>query len=188
MLGTRLLIVFGVSGVGKTTACAEYARRNENVEHLSASQLLFLERSSAIGRSEDEALLDQHRLVERVLQARAATTADVLLLDAHSVILVGDRWLTVPVDIIASMEPTGLIFFEADPEVIMHRRSGRGDQVTGVPDLAGIKQFQLVALRAAEEYSQILECPISIVNADQSIGLAVAIENLLWSAEEARSS
>jgi adenylate kinase len=179
MLGTKLLIVFGVSGVGKTTACAEYACRSEHVEHLSASQLLCLERSSATERSEDEALLDQHRLVELVLHARAATEADVLLLDAHSVVLVGGRQLIVPVDIIASMEPTGLIFYEADPEVVLHRRLDRGDQITDVPDLDGMKQLQFVALRAVEEYSRILRCPISIVKADQSINLAVAIENLL---------
>jgi len=179
MFGTKLLMVFGVSGVGKTTACAEYARRKEHVEHLSASRLLGLERSSATGRSEDEALLDQHKLVELVLQARATTAADVLLLDAHSVVLAGGRQLIVPVDIIASMEPTGLIFFEADPEVVVHRRSGRGDQITDVPDLDGMKQLQLVALRAVEEYSRILRCPISIVKADQSIDLAVAIEKLL---------
>lgn len=183
MYGTKLLIVFGVSGVGKTTACAEFAVRHENVEHLSASQLLGLERSSAIVRSEEEALYDQDKLVELVLNARAVTAAKVLLLDAHSVFFVGGRQLIVPARVIASMEPTGLIFVKADPEVIVGRRSGRGDRGAYAPDTMAMEQLQLVALRAVEEYSRIISCPISIVDANQSVDLVSAVESLIQSSD-----
>ncbi|GAA5664906.1 hypothetical protein Brsp07_03404 [Brucella sp. NBRC 14130] len=61
MLNTKLIIVFGVSGIGKTTACANYASRNSNVAHFMASALLSLHRETAGTRTIDKAMQDQRK-------------------------------------------------------------------------------------------------------------------------------
>lgn len=179
MLGTKLLMVFGVSGIGKTTACVEYARLHENVVHFSASKLLGLDRSSAGERSANEMLQDQRKLVELVRAARASTSARLMLLDAHSVVIVGGRQLIVPTDVIGAMEPDGFIFLEAAAEAVSRRRLARGDQGAHVSDIESVQRAQTAALRAVEGYSETLGCALSIVRADQPVDLADEIEKLL---------
>lgn len=177
MLDTKLIIVFGVSGVGKTTACAEYANRNHDVVHFSASGLLRLHRETAGTRTIDEVMQDQHTLVDLVCALRAETRASLMLLDAHSHIVVAGHKIVVPADIIAAMNPIGLIFFKATGDVVFSRRASRGDIADLVPQ--EIERSQENSLRVAQSYATQIPCRLSVVDVSQGIDLAGAIRDLL---------
>lgn len=176
MLDTELIIVFGVSGVGKTTACAEYASSNGNVIHFSASALLRLHRETAGTRSADEVMQDQHLLVDLVRVVRAETRASLMLLDAHSLVVVAKREIVIPADVIAAMKPNGLIFFRAKGEVISERRISRGDTRNVIPQ--EIEKSQTNALRAVESYAEQLPCRLLVIDANQGADFAEAIRHL----------
>ncbi|MGF0524607.1 ATP-binding protein [Agrobacterium pusense] len=176
MLDTKLIIVFGVSGVGKTTACAEYANRNHDVIHSSASDLLRLHRETAGMRTIDEVMQDQHTLVDLVCALRAETRASLVLLDAHSLIVVAGRKIVIPADIIAAMNPSGLIFFKATGDVVFSRRALRGDITNIAPQ--EIERWQEKSLRAAQSYASQIPCRLSVLDVSQGTDLAGAIGSL----------
>ncbi|MBA8838427.1 AAA family ATPase [Ochrobactrum sp. RH2CCR150] len=176
MLNTKLIIVFGVSGIGKTTACANYASRNSNVAHFMASALLSLHRETAGTRTIDKAMQDQRLLVDLVCTLRLETQASILLLDAHNLIVVAGCEIVIPVNIIAAMKPTGLIFFRANGTIVSSRRVSRGD--TKDVSSGEIERLQMNALKAVKSYANQIPCPLAIVDADQGIDLSDAIRRL----------
>jgi adenylate kinase len=176
MLDTKLLIVFGVSGVGKTTVCAEYAGRNDNVVHFSASALLRLHRETAGMRSTNEVMRDQHLLVDLVHVSRAETPMSLMLLDAHNLVHVDGFEVIIPTDVVAAMKPNGLIFFKAPGEVILQRRLSRGDTRNVITQ--EIEKTQMNALRAAETYAEQLPCQLLVIDATQETDLGEAIKRL----------
>ncbi|WP_115671711.1 AAA family ATPase [Ciceribacter selenitireducens] len=176
MLDTKLVIAFGVSGVGKTTVCAKYASGNHDVVHFSASALLRLHRETAGTRSANEVIQDQYLLVDLVHFARAETPASLMLLDAHSLVYVAGREVIIPADVIAAMKPNGLIFFRATGEAISERRLSRGDTRNVIPQ--EIEKSQMNALRAAESYAERLPCRLLVIDANQVPDLAEAIRCL----------
>ncbi|MCO5085187.1 MAG: ATP-binding protein [Rhizobiaceae bacterium] len=176
MLDTKLMIVFGVSGVGKTTVCAEYASGNDDVVHFSASALLRLHRETAGTRSTNEVIQDQHVLVDMVNVIRSETPVSLMLLDAHSLVYVGGHEVIIPADVIAAMKPDGLIFFKASGETISERRLSRGDTRNVVPQ--EIEKSQTNALRAAESYAELLPCRLLVIDASHGTDLGEAIRFL----------
>ncbi|MDQ0454616.1 ATP-binding protein [Rhizobium paknamense] len=177
MSKTRLVIVFGVSGAGKTTACAEYVSCSRGVVHFSASALMKRHRKTAGARSINEVMQDQHLLVELVHAARSGASASLMLLDAHSLIVVAGIEFIIPADIIRDMKPDGLIFVKAEGELIFQRRVARGDAKTDLPLEIEISQDK--ALKAAKNYADQLSCPLLIVDGAQGIDLGEAIKELL---------
>lgn len=173
----KLVIVFGISGVGKTTVCSQYAQTRDYVRHYSASKLIELHRSTAAGRSRDQMLLDQLKLVEIVKSKRCDDSEHLILLDAHSLIVVQNEEVIVPTAIIAAMKPDGMIFLWASPEELAARRSFRGDAVDTITSFDEIKRLQLKALKSVECYSKELSSPLSIIDTDSGIDLGRAIDN-----------
>ncbi|MGU3398265.1 AAA family ATPase [Brucellaceae bacterium D45D] len=176
MLDTKLIMVFGISGVGKTTACAEYAKQHPNVLHSSASALLRLHRETAKTRTIEEIMQDQLLLVDLVRTLRADTRAQLMLLDAHSLISMADHEIIIPANIIASMKPNGMIFFRATGEVINSRRFSRGETSDTCPD--ELERSQTNALNATKCYSKFIPCRLLVVDANHGTDLADAIKDL----------
>tara|TARA_R110002012_G_scaffold77840_4_gene198348 strand:+ start:21092 stop:21547 length:456 start_codon:yes stop_codon:yes gene_type:complete len=149
------------------------------VAHFSASSLLDLKRSSAPHRSVEQAHQDQQRLVKAVNQIRESANENLILLDAHSLMLVDGKLFKVPNHVIDAIKPNGLVFIKADPDIILRRRSGRGD--SGASDLESeeLGQMQLMALQAVEDYALAFNLPLSIVEADQPKDFSAAITKFL---------
>jgi adenylate kinase len=139
---------------------------------------LEIHRESASARSVKEAMEDQARLVDLVRAYRSISSADVLLLDAHSIIAIGSEHHVIPVGTIRSMKPEGLIFVEASAEAILKRRFSRGDTVDIGAETEDVTRLQAASLKAVKGYSLALNCQLIIVPADQGVDLTEAIANL----------
>jgi adenylate kinase len=84
------VVVFGISGVGKSTACASYVLRHPTVLHTSAGALLQEAKnieSSALRIQDPQTILqNQNLLGDALTRFRLGREGADLLIDAHSVI------------------------------------------------------------------------------------------------------
>lgn len=121
-------LVFGVSGVGKTRACADYAARHPDTLFVSASSLLkaaTAESGEAL-RTASAAVIkhNQMRLADALADYRAGREHLPILIDAHGVIDNDEEFVRIPLAAIQSLAPDILILLEAPPErVTAHRAS-----------------------------------------------------------------
>ncbi|AWI90994.1 hypothetical protein C0214_23935 [Methylobacterium sp. DM1] len=160
-----IIIVFGLSGVGKTTLCKAFVHQHPHYIYLSASQML----REATGRmpeelrmSDPQAIQERQKLLSAVLEEkRKGREGAPVLIDAHSVIDNNNTIVSVPISAIAAMRPTGLAFIEADPVAILQRRAtdSRDRPIRTIDEL---RQQQLFAKEIAHEYAEKLDLPINL--------------------------
>jgi len=126
MSNQDFLLVFGVAGVGKTTACEAFANKHPEFLYYRASALLSAARgisTEALRTSKSHEIERNQELLVKQLEARRRKhPARPFLIDAHAVIDNDHQLVRVPVEIVASMKPTGMILLEATPETIVARR------------------------------------------------------------------
>ncbi|MGO4511577.1 ATP-binding protein [Bradyrhizobium sp. 2TAF36] len=159
------VIVFGISGVGKSTACASYIARHPTVLHTSAGALLqeVKRTASALLRTEDaQGILQNQTLLGTALARFRLDREDAdILIDAHSVIDNDHELIEVPVDVVRALKPNGLILLEASPELVFERRQkdARSRPSRTVEEL----QFQMtIARTACEKYAGELNLPLEV--------------------------
>ena len=120
------ILVFGVSGVGKSRACSDYVDRNPEWLHLRAGELL----SRLTGESpenlrtalDEEVVANQGLLSLAVTRARAGREHRPVLVDCHAVIDNDDGLVVVPAGTVVALAPDGLILLEHDAAEVSMRR------------------------------------------------------------------
>lgn len=126
----RRILVLGVSGVGKSTACARVAEADPGFLHLRASRLL----SEATGQTvealrvaPEDAIRRNQELLAAALDRRTAELEQItVLLDGHAVIDNDRTLFRVSTEAVAALRPDGMLLLEASPEVILQRRAADG--------------------------------------------------------------
>ena len=121
------ILVFGISGSGKTTACLDAVRALPTLRYVSASELLRAGTSptpeSFSTRTAQEAAGDQFRLADLLIRYRLQMRGHPVLIDAHATVPTRDGLLTVPLEVIASIRPTAIALVEKPAhEVDLQRR------------------------------------------------------------------
>lgn len=110
------ILVLGISGSGKTTACLDAVRSIPTLRYVSASELLRAATSSTperfSTRTDREAEADQFRLADLLIQYRLQMRGHPVLIDAHATVATQDGHLTVPLKAIASISPTAIALVE----------------------------------------------------------------------------
>lgn len=162
------IVVFGISGVGKTSSCLAFVARNPEHLHLSASELL---RSAAAADpallriAPADRILENQKLLPGALRARRdGQWHRPVLIDAHSVVDNDHELVRVPVEVIRSLEPDGLLLLEMPPEIIAARRSEPGSR-RPARSIAQIVHEAEVARQAVLEYAEHLELPLELIDA-----------------------
>jgi adenylate kinase len=120
------IIVLGISGVGKTTACRAFVARNPEFLHVTASELI---RKATGARLEElrtanaEQILANQLVLQQALQTELQKQkAPNVLIDGQCVLDNGREIVVIPADLIAPLRPTGFILLEGRPEEILRRR------------------------------------------------------------------
>lgn len=120
-------LIFGVSGVGKTTACADYVARHPNYIAISASELLknakLTTREKLRTAKAEEIRANQRILVESLRVFRDSHPGRPILLDAHAIVDNDLELVCVPTEVIRELQPAILILLEAPPEQVAARRA-----------------------------------------------------------------
>lgn len=178
----RCILIFGVSGVGKSVASARFAAADPNFVHLRASELL----SEALGTfpellrtaSENKILRNQLLLAD-VLERRMTDIVDpIILLDGHAVIDNDRNLIRIPLEAVAALRPDGMLLLEASPETVLLRRraSERALPDRSLPELAAELSKEREAVL---EYQQALGVPLESVWAEPAARLDHAMAALL---------
>lgn len=122
----RCTLVFGVSGVGKTTACKAYIARYPQTLFTSASSLLKTARQTsgeALRKAGAAEIASNQLLLGKALAAfRQGREHQPVLIDAHAVIDNDRELVRVPLQAIQSLAPDRLILLEAAVETVAERR------------------------------------------------------------------
>jgi len=161
MLRPDLTVVFGVSGVGKTTACANLAQRRPNFRHITASQLIDRGRL-ATSRTADQVYATQVEIIERLRDIRESEPRRIIL-DGHCVIRLATGLYQLPSNFIAEIAPAMIILIEADPETIQKRRTERTSGVE-TETLDGIAQEVCLTRETCLAYHRDLSIPLRVLN------------------------
>jgi adenylate kinase len=176
------IIVFGISGVGKSTACASYIARHPNVLHTSAGALLQEAKGidSDVLRTEaaQGILQNQTLLVAAVARYRLGREDADILIEAHSIIDNDHELIEVPVDIVRALRPDGLVLLEASPELVFERRQKdlRSRPARTVEEL---KSQMVVARKACEKYAAELKLPLEVGTVAHDQDLDALIDKLV---------
>lgn len=172
--------VFGLSGVGKSWIIARFAAHTP-VLHVQASQLLRDAKAVLVGTdvtSEDlrkGAVLDNQALIIEAFARVCATAQLPIVFDGHCVVDNGDRLLEIPVEVIAGLAITHLIFIEGSPQDIVERRRKDTTRVRPERIEEELAQHQQRAKFVCERYSQLLGLPLTIIVAGDEDAFADAL-------------
>lgn len=124
---SRCVLVFGVSGVGKTYACADYSARHPDTLFVSASSLLktaTADSDEALRTASPDKIRNNQALLAGALAAfRAGREALPILIDAHGVIDNDSEFVRIPLSAVRSLSPDRLILLEAAPALVAQRRA-----------------------------------------------------------------
>jgi len=121
-----LIMVFGISGVGKTTACLAYVTAHPDYLYDRASAILQKAHGipvEALRTGTPSSVIENQAVLPPAVRAlRKAEPSRTILLDSHAVIDNDAVFVEVPLHIIAALEPDGFILLEAAPATIKQRR------------------------------------------------------------------
>jgi adenylate kinase len=179
---SNVVAVFGISGVGKTTACKAFVKRNPEVVYVSASDVL-----GKLGRvggerltrlSKEEVLENQALLEEGLPKVVSCFEGRTLLLDAQNVIDNGVELIELPSTTLRALHPRGMILLEADAADVYQRRI-RDVRSRPARTCAEIRsQIQLIHL-VTTRYADELKIPIVFELVTEGFEIDAAVNSIL---------
>ncbi|WP_164523271.1 AAA family ATPase [Sphingomonas koreensis] len=127
MAPSSTILVFGVSGVGKTVSCEDYVSRHPEWLYLRASALLaeITGETPESLRTETAGSIksNQNLLGEALRAARAKQGQRSILLDAHAIIDNDKALVEVPLEAVADLGADAMILLEASAQDLAQRRA-----------------------------------------------------------------
>ena len=171
---SRVVAMFGLSGVGKGWVAQEVCDRLPQVLHLEASALMqkALQTSSETLRTApaDTMGLNQLSLVAAFQAAREAEPERPILFDGHSIIDNDKSLIEIPVSVIAALAPDHIVFVMDEPDVIACRRSN-DHRTRPLRTLSELSDHQTRARAVAVDYAVSQKVPFVEIRAGDWMSL-----------------
>ncbi len=187
MSAPKIVGVFGISGVGKTSLIRAAIARRDDVLHLQASMLIkqsLSDRSitsEALRRtSSDRVLLNQKALTTMFQRIVAASHgARLVIFDGHLIVDTDSETVEIPLDVVAAITPSSLVHIEATPATIAERR--RHDLCRSRPEraIAVLSEHQLRSRILCNQHAASLGIEAHIVTDGSSRVLSELCEQLM---------
>jgi adenylate kinase len=175
----RLVCVFGISGIGKTTLIQEFVRQHKDWHALSAGELLaqLSSRGANELRAADRSTVERNQalLANAIHEVRILHPDRNWLLDAHAVIDNDRELILVPVHVIERIHPDLMIFLHADAWKIHRRRMDDPNRVRPLPIPERIEEEQALAWQTCLQYSTVLKIDLLRVSAADAARFEQAI-------------
>ena len=186
----RILPVFGISGVGKSSLINAISTENSLFLHTSASSIISRILSSNDTTQAEPQHLDKADLLRiqeiavlEILRISKVHKKRIVILDAHNVIDVGDDLVRVPVKIFESLSPMQLFFVYDNPEEIEKRRITDTTRHRPYRSVSELANYQEIALDTAQTYSRILGIDLTQVKSGDLVSFRTAVSASINSAK-----
>jgi adenylate kinase len=182
MTARKVIAVFGISGVGKTTIIRQWLDGRDDALHLQASALirqgltdLALDSEILRRSSTHRILANQKVLVEMFGHAVAASRAELVVFDGHLIIDTDDRLVEIPLAVVAALQPHILVHVEQLPEVIAARRRADTGRVRPRRDTSTLQCHQARSRALCQAYGSKLGILVAHVNGEEQSALNAAV-------------
>ncbi|ADU13153.1 ATP-binding protein [Asticcacaulis excentricus] len=175
------ILVFGISGVGKSTACKVFTNTHPEFKYVSASEII----SSATSHSPEKLRKSSEAEIEKNQTALISALNDLfiqspqspIILDAHAVIDNDEDLIEIPTATIQAIRPLGLILLEAPPLDVIRRRQ-IGPRRRPLRDVARIELETAKERKIVQHYAEALDIPLEIDEVLDGYELESAIDRL----------
>lgn len=181
------VLVFGISGVGKTWLIARARDQLMPVLTWRASEMIGEARQ--ISNSEDlrrlpvnELHASQELLVRGFTARRCANPDALVILDAHSVIDADSGLVEIAIDVVARLDPAGLIHVGDTAVHIQRRRDADVARPRPVRNAAELEHYQERSLEMCRRYSEALQVLLVEVTSGEEQAFIRAVERIVKSA------
>jgi adenylate kinase len=176
------IIVFGVSGVGKTTACREYVARNPEFVHVTASQLIRNVTGATLEelrRADAAQIICNQKVLQEALRSELQRqNATKVIVDGQCVLDNGREIVVLPVDLVAPLHPTGFVLLEGQPDDVFRRRlqDSRERPFRTAEELLSQTAMNR---KVVHGYADILKVPLVVASAGENFSLTPAVTSLI---------
>ena len=179
----RILPVFGISGVGKSSLINRIATENSRFIQISASTVIEAisafhdtKRAESKGTRKTTLLRIQEIAVREILKISKISERKFVILDAHNVIDVGDDLVQIPVQVFESLSPMQLFFVYDDPKEIEKRRIGDTTRRRPQRRASKLADCQNIALDTAQTYARVLGIHLTQIKSGDLMAFRTAID------------
>lgn len=177
------ILVFGISGVGKTTLLESALQRFPAAHVWRASDIIGIARHEPDPEKLRTLPLDEIRLNQELLvrgfEARRREFAESLvLLDAHSVLDTEAGLIDIPVEVVSAFIPSGIIHVSDQIEQIQARRLADSARARPQRSLIELREYQERSMAACERFKSALEIPLIYVRAGEAGAFVAAIARI----------
>ncbi|RVI66078.1 adenylate kinase [Sinorhizobium meliloti] len=178
------LLVFGVSGVGKSWLCRQ-AVSDLDMRHISGSELIRTEKKrltsqivSADALRLDRVVDNQQLLLDgfRIYKSRDGRP---ILFDGHNVVDTDEGLVKIPSEVIFGLEPTAFVVVTDKPENVIARRAADASRARPVRSAEAMSAYQELCVALACEHAGALSVPFREIRSGQTDNFIAFVEQSL---------
>jgi adenylate kinase len=178
-----VIVVCGISGVGKTWRVAEALRSLPRALTWTASEIIGTERQNQDTEylrslPTDEINRSQEMLVAGFERRLNAQDCDLVLLDAHSVIDSAAGFHDIPVDVFRRLKPSGFVHLSDSVEAIHQRRRNDHKKQRPQRTLVELEVYQYRSLGNCRHYGAELSVSVAELHAIDTEAFLTALRRL----------
>lgn len=170
----KLVVISGISGVGKTVIVNSLLQISERFVHFSAGSLIKKQLENV--KHDELRLMERDRilhnqnllLAQLELEVRNVSSDACVLFDAHMIIDNDQDLIEIPFDFFEKLNPSLLAFIQESPEIISLRRLQDSSRARPQRTIAELESQQDRSRKLAEEYCQRLSVPCLGFNSTQT--------------------
>ena len=166
----KIILVFGLSGVGKSTLVHKVLENRNDFERVSGGSLIDCNKKTE-NRDElrvlpsDEILDNQKQLIKNFAKVKTELGHKHIIFDGHCIIKNGPSITEVPTDIIKKLFPNIIVFVEATAKEIIERRKNDSSRPNReIETTAQINENICLQKNICSKYSSELGVPLEFLN------------------------
>lgn len=177
----KIIVIAGLSGVGKSFLIEKAKRDITSIVHFSAGALIKkyfaeMDRDQLRLLNPNAVLQNQYVLIEQFNQELGYLSGPSLILfDAHMIIDSDDRITEIPFDIFFKLTPSQIIFLYEEPNIIIERRKKDALRIRPTRSIDQIEKQQDLSLAMAEDYACRLSIPFTSLKSSDKNSLSKII-------------
>ena len=181
---TKVVAVFGLSGVGKSWMISRYAA-TANVAHVQASQLMRTAKAAQVGMtvtSEDlrrGPVIENQTLLTDAFAKVLAVANKPIIFDGHCLVDVDDHLVEVPTDVVRRLQTAGIILVHASADEIVRRRETDTTRIRPLRTADDLAAQQHRCRSICASYAHKLALELVQVRAGDERAFALAVTQML---------